>query len=355
MKKIFLPLLTFVIVTSIFLASYIKKQSRQSKFKEIQEKALKFDYETIELKKVEFLDNIDASILNKGKQEAYSHKIVIAGITRDNIVDLMTMVKHIEFIGGLFTDYKVILFENDSTDGTKEALQKWASLNDKVKIISKDYNLHKRPSHKFMADARNHYLEELKKKEYSNFDLLMIIDMDMSYGIDERGIYSSLAQIDKWDAVCANGISNKEGKLLDAFAFRNAEFPFSPKKWHKICLTNDKFNSWTQKCNEGNNFSKGFFIDFISFRVGFQQYSRFYWLKIMPQIQKNYSYSSPLVEVNSCFGGLALYKIKSINNCLYDSIDNDCEHVSFHDCLKKQYKARIFMNPAMIIKYSHYK
>jgi len=41
--------------------------------------------------------------------------------------------------------------------------------------------------------------------------------------------------------------------------------------------------------------------------------------------------------VISCFGGLAIYKIKDIINCKYDSINNTCEHIPFNKCVGNMY------------------
>lgn len=63
----------------------------------------------------------------------------------------------------------------------------------------------------------------------------------------------------------------------------------------------------------------------------------------------------PLIEVESAFGGAALYNAKYLNkNCLYNGIyksgwllnSSQCEHVPFHKCL--QFYAtvpKIYINP----------
>lgn len=57
-----------------------------------------------------------------------------------------------------------------------------------------------------------------------------------------------------------------------------------------------------------------------------------------------------LIEVNSCFGGLAIYKTIYLKNCKYYGGDGEneiCEHVPFHaDIIKNG--GRIFINTKMI-------
>jgi hypothetical protein len=143
--------------------------------------------------------------------------------------------------------------------------------------------------------------------------------MDMVYGIDIRGIEDSFSKIERWDAVCSNGIYSKKGQMWDAFAFRNDEFPDSPLEYN---------------LNTGKD----------------------YWSKEnMRAMKKIYSPDLDLIKVNSCFNGLAIYKKKFFENCSYDSIKEDCEHVYLHECMRSKHHARIFMNPAQIIRYVHYK
>lgn len=313
-----------------------------------------YEFDKISLENFSALDALGSVNLKVGKEEMAKHSVVIAGITRDNIKDFSVMFKHIRYIGSFFKDYRVVLFENDSTDGTKLALGLWQELDSRVKIISKDFFNIKRPSHKFMADARNYYLDALQSEEYNNFDMLILLDMDMAYGIDIRGIEDSFSKIDRWDAVCSNGVFSDMGMMYDAFSFRNNEFPWSPEDWEKICSKQDFKDPWFRVCQEGEKYSKGIIYKNLAFRISWQSVNRLYWLQIMPQLQKIYPVDLDLVPVSSCFGGMAIYKRKYIDGCKYDSIDNDCEHVVFNQCIKDKNKGRMFLNPAQMIRYSQY-
>lgn len=216
------------------------------------------------------------------------------GITRDNAKDLEIVRRDIEIIGKYFKDYKVLFFENDSKDGTKKILKKWSNENKNIKIISQDFHNQKRPSILFLANARNKYLNELMSNpEYKDFDIAIALDVDMPYGFDFRGIMDSMSKFNQWDAVCANGLESKDS-MYDAFAFRNKEFPYT------------SFN-----VPEGEDV---------------------YWNKIAPQIQTlYYSVNHAMIPVFSCFGGLAIYKKNALENCKYDSIQEDSEHVPLHN------------------------
>lgn len=275
-------------------------------------------YQYLPLENLSDLNFISGDVLDKGSREMQKHKVVFLGITRDNAPDLPMTMRHIEEIGKYFKDYRVIVFENDSKDGTKLILKLWKHVNRKVKIISENFYNKKRPSIQFLAQLRNKCLATLSEAAYDDFDIIILIDMDMKFGIDIRGIVHSFNVIDQWDMVCSNGIFNSRGQMYDAFAFRNSEFPYSPKEFYA------KFND---------------------------DYER----KCMPNIQKAYSPQSQLVPVESCFGGLAIYKRNIFKGCQYDLQVDDCEHVYLHKCMRKKHKARMFMNPAQLIKYRHYK
>jgi hypothetical protein len=269
---------------------------------------------SLPIETLDTLDFIPKETLAAGTNEMRRHKVVFAGIARDNGPELPMVMRNIEYLGDLFKDYKVIIFENDSLDGTKAILNFWATVNPKIKIISQDFHNVKRPSIKFLADARNHYLNALEAEEYDDFDITIFIDMDMKYGLDPRGIQDSFSKISRWDMVCSNGISDSKGTMYDGFAFRSSLLPFNPQN------------------------RKGYWDDYMKTNV-----------------QIVYNPHSDLVPVYSCFGGLAIYKRKYLQDCRYDSIDNDCEHVPFHKCMRKKNHARIFMNPTQVIRYSHFR
>ena len=312
--------------------------------------------DTIRLEKLKRLDFIAESVLQAGRKEMKKHKLVIVGISRDDAKELQTSIKSIEYIGSFFKDYRVILFENDSEDGSKNIIHSWELANNKVKVITKNYGNHKLPSHNFLAEARNHYLNALEAKEYEDFDLVMVTDMDMAYGVDIRGIEDSFSQINKWDAVCSNGIYNYVGQMYDVFSFRNEEFPWSAKEWNNICdVKNNKDDQWKQACKNGVEYSKQHSYNNQTYSNKIKDKNKLYWLLIAPQMQKIYPVNGELLPVKSCFGGLAFYKRSFTENCRYSSQNDDSEHVAFHQCLEEKHQAKIFMNPKQTIKYSHYR
>jgi hypothetical protein len=306
-------------------------------------------------------------------------KVVICGVCKDVATALPSSIESIERIGALFSDYRVFIYENNSSDDTPGQLKIWAQKNERVIAIceklkheelleaTQSRTWDKKPFRtELIARARNIVLEKALQKEFDDYKYVIMIDMDFSKKWGIKGISNSLNQNVEWDAICANGVIN--GNLYDRYAFRSYDLPLGPE------LLGDLW--WTEQ-------------------------------KAHPihMMQKK----SPLMPVYSAFGGLAIYKRSSIKGCRYSgtvtpelevltkqliqegknrsnaqvlqylnldtssleitSLNNDsqairwlinsggfhapvcCEHVTFHAMMINNGHSKIFINPEMIRKY----
>jgi hypothetical protein len=156
-----------------------------------------------------------------------------------------------------------------------------------------------------MAKYRNACREYIIE-HWPDFDNAMIVDTDLPGGWSYDGIANTFGQELHWDFVGSNGIIYKEynGVLdkplyYDAWAFR----------WHE---------SW----------------------------SPVFARQINP---RNWMRGEPMLHVNSCFGGLALYKMECMLAGKYDG--TDCEHVPLHRSLAELGFDQGFLNPSQIVCY----
>jgi hypothetical protein len=142
--------------------------------------------------------------------------------------------------GKQFNDYKIVLYENNSTDNTKQILQNYAS-DEHFTIISEDIddlNLKEKnviwayteitgSDHpcriEHISNARNKLLQEINKPEYSTFSHVIMIDLD-SNGWDINGILDSFSRKEDWDAIFASSPS-----YYDFYALRCDALPFGPE------------------------------------------------------------------------------------------------------------------------------
>ena len=278
------------------------------------------------------LDFIPRATLINGAKEMLMHKEIFMGTARDNSKEIKPVLKYISMTGSMFRDYRVIIIENDSKDGTLELLMNWKLEHPgKVQIINKTFNLQKRPSLRFLSSIRNLYLFEAKNNSaYNDFDVFIVVDMDMTYGWDLRGVLHSFSKYDEWDVVSANGIFNQHFWMYDLLAFRVNK-----------TTTNETFHRPNKEDIKNGKFNMGGYFSYLFNTHG----------KI---VYKPSNTSDYLVPVDSAFGGMAFYKRKITKDCYYDSELEDCDHPTLHDCIQTRNGGKIFLNPAMLIKYRHY-
>jgi hypothetical protein len=66
----------------------------------------------------EFRDDFDRRVAD-GRQKMGQSRVVVCGLCRDVRSALPRTIARIERLGQKFHDYRVVLFENDSQDGTR--------------------------------------------------------------------------------------------------------------------------------------------------------------------------------------------------------------------------------------------
>lgn len=239
-----------------------------------------------------------------GESIAKKNTVTICGLCR-NMQFFPITRSYIERIGSLFKDYRVVLYENDSSNDTLDNLSKWELDSNKVKIISEKLNLpqneqdHTLKRRTEMSYYRNKYLE------YSRViksDYVIILDTDL-YGFSYEGILNTLGH--NLDVCGSNGLLYRKQDdtvqrlYFDSWAYRGL---------------NEEYNPETNLLN----INRG----------------------VIPY------------EVDSCFGGMCIYKYDTLNNVKYTN--EDCDHVTLHQQIRNN-GYRIWINPSQITLYTeHY-
>lgn len=215
-------------------------------------------------------------------------KIVICGVCKNVASRLPQTIKIIEHIGNLFTDYRVLVYENNSTDNTVSILTRWSHNNRRVKIItenvshqvlqneiiniSEEYKSFFIPE--LIARARNIVLNKAMSSQYVKYPYIIWIDMDFIIPPTYKGIVEVFRSQKKWDAVVAYGIA-PNGCFWDWFALRDKIEPLGPE-----LLGNDWY---------------------------------------VPK-QRSFSSTDEWYPVYSAFGGCGIYKKSSIIGCTYSAV-----------------------------------
>lgn len=271
----------------------------------------------------EFYELYNYKIAN-GIKHIKTKKIVFGGLCRSS----GSKLEHrIDYIINNFQQYcpvfKIILYENDSTDNTKDILVKLQNKYPKhFEFISQDINV---PQYGPVKDSNrikllSYYrtkLQQYIKQNYQNYDYAIIFDTDF---LD----------------ISINGLLNSFGWLSDNSNISAiAGYSFTFKENHGMYFLWN-YDSWAYRHNA--------WIDGITVPIYplVQKYNTMlaFGFSMLPK-------GSPPITVNSAFGGTAIYKMRDYIAGVYESYD--CEHVTFHKSLKKNQSFQLYANPSQLM------
>jgi hypothetical protein len=253
-----------------------------------------------------------ANYVLKGYRKANGSKIVICSLMRnceENFDNYQTTVLNIVCH---FWYHRIIIFENDSEDKTREFLISWKSKSRNFIPVLEDSG---KPEHGSietkdrildMARYRNVYLEKIKLVNDVLFepDFIIVLDSDIQY-LSIEGIMHSLGILEDvpWDAVTANGID------------------ISPYTSEPIY-----YDTWSLITSDNQ------------------------WRKDTPLKPFPRNFTSG--NINSGFGGCAIYKYSSIKDCRYDAVTIDGEvapeHTGLHQMMVEKGCGNILINPHLM-------
>lgn len=151
-------------------------------------------------------------------------KTLICGVCRNVEKAVKNTIENIEELSKRFKDYAVIICEDNSNDKTVALFLDWAKTNSKVIFQSEKYSDENSVREVKITRARNRVLKIAKDKSFNDFDYLIMADLDFltPWPIDE--IVNTTLTKRNWDCVSANGIFEK-GYYYDRYAFRDSHFP----------------------------------------------------------------------------------------------------------------------------------
>lgn len=195
-----------------------------------------------------------------------NEKVLICGVCKNVASSLHITKQIIEKIGSLFEDYKIIVYENNSTDNTVAFLRNWENQNSKVNITSEFIDLalletiiinrqyENKPNMvdlfkpEAIAIARNKALDIAMSSEYNAYEYIIWIDMDFKYEPDYDAFKEVFEKKSEWDAVFAYGIA-PNNEYWDWYALRDAKDPLGPEllgwDWYTSkVLSCKKTDSW---------------------------------------------------------------------------------------------------------------
>ena len=267
----------------------------------------------------EFQDSY-ASAVESGKKRASESNVAIVSIARNSAKNLVNNIPVLEQIETYFNKCYFYFYENDSTDNTPELLESWSNTKSNVEFVTEKLDTPYLPLStsnvrtENLARARNKCLEYVRTIQ-DKVDYVIVIDTDFTK-FSINGLMNSFGWFDIDHVSAIAGFS---------FLLKNVIFPNGTRSNHEM-LTN--YDSWAYRHTWWSDTQQ------VGLMYWFQ-----YWIPLV---------GSPLIKVNSAFGGCCIYKTKYYLQGKYSG--ENCEHVMFHQRLHAASKDfDLHVNPSMIM------
>ncbi len=246
-------------------------------------------------------------------------RILIVGLVKDAASTISAEVLKIDKAFKEFKNVQWLLIESDSKDPTTAELNR-ISLDfqnfDFITLGNLSESLPKRTER--LAYCRNRYLKEIRENpRYSEVDYVAVMDLDGINGLLTAAAVKSCWDRDDWDVCTANQL----GPYYDIWALR-----------HQAWSPND---CWDQ-CR---------FLEYFGVPHEQAKLAAVYAKQIVIPPACGW------IEVDSAFGGLAIYKRSALNEGQYFGVGDAGEEVCDHPFLHKTIRSnggRIFINPQLI-------
>lgn len=241
-----------------------------------------------------------------GRREASKMRVCFVAICRNAMPWLDLTLKRVAETGSLFRDWKCFVYENDSSDETRDCLSAAVKKCDRLHV---SMNTRNRPH----LNATKSAERTIALAEYRNVCRQWVRDHASEYE------YTVVFDADPWGGWSVNGLANSIGWLEDYendldeadswyqdWGMAAGMASYSYCEWRMPVMGNDiiasHYDSWACRWNHWNE-RPGFWFHFWHPPVG----------------------SEP-VRMNSAFGQLGIYRTQRYLEGVYRG--GDCEHVS---------------------------
>ena len=252
-------------------------------------------------------------------EDLRSKQFLVVGLARNCGKSIKTDIAKIAFVFKEFRHVNWLVIESDSRDATQKKLNELELETKNFKFISLGALRQQLPLRtERIAHCRNRYLSELHSNPmYANIDYVIVSDLDgVSDQLTEQALFSCWVR-DDWD-VCT---ANQRGPYYDVWALR-----------HKTWSPNDCWSQYRFLMEHGLSAEQSLFAAIHSRMITIDE-------------------SLAWIEVDSAFGGFAIYRKEALLGAQYVGLDDEgamtCEHVRLHATIKSR-GGHIFINPKLI-------
>jgi len=315
--------------------------------------------------KLSSLNRGDVQTVQRGLDYLRNHSggLIVNALARNVADSIPALKQNMDSLAPFFKDphnkLSLVVFENDSDDGTRHLFKQWAKKESSysVDIIGcgptnpdcelgemdryDNMNLFKNPTASGvgkLGEFRQIILEYiLKKEEYNDFSHMIVLDVDLGISLSPLGLLHTLG--------LENGIAQE-------YVVASSSRQVWPGSMGTIVPPYD-LSAFRPKPTEMNQRVRGLHTSFCHLMPAGDRWrnmceaaSPMQLFMILQSADATYNHEKPH-EVESAFNGMTIYPMSLIRNrgktAQYDSGDDNqrCEHVGFHLSLRDS----MYVNP----------
>jgi putative flippase GtrA len=272
--------------------------------------------------------------LNESKKLMKTFNVIIYGTIRDIEEHFIKSFTNIDLLCKFFNKIYIIIFENDSSDNTRNLLSDWAEFN--IENVTKHIILENNLTSLIplratrLAYCRNKILNHIFENKLDNtYQYAIHCDLDDRFwSLDYDSICNCFQyDLNTWDAM----------------------FPINTNYSY--------YDFWALRCNQ-SWFKKNIFSCEIENNEKYNEYEN-HILEFSSFLKNN---KNNLINVNSAFNGIGIYKLKSLKNCKYDAsyfcnnckgkklgCNEDNDHIGLHREMIFN-NSNLFINTKMVLE-----
>jgi hypothetical protein len=252
-----------------------------------------------------------------------SKRAVFSGCARDCGRNIQSVLANVTRLASLFAEAGYVFFENDSSDTTRSVLEQWGAGRDHFHLSGADGLAAIMPARTMrLALARNENLKTVRGTPLKDFDYFVVCDCD---SVNEQEIsaeaFTRAVDFLEADKKRAGVFVNQDGPYFDVWALRHS----------KLCPNDVWEETLDYAISHGVSDEQAYDAVFSKYQIAFP-------------------IDAEPIEVNSAFGGLAIYKMRYALKGQYDGHRTKvmrqggrhirltmqvCEHVKFHKGIRE--------------------
>jgi len=251
-----------------------------------------------------------------GRDEARRRRLAVVSICRGAMPHLTNTLALVEELGGMWRDCQYFVFQNDSTDGTAEALDEFASLRpwmtvEHATLDREDLRGFQPERTVRLAEYRSRCQEWVRERAKA-FDYVAVLDTDPHGGFSPEGVLNSLGWFCEY--------IGRTLRPLDPGAMASHSlFVSRTTKDGKPAIGLAAYDAYAARLSWWEDLRMHDWFHALLLPVGSQP-----------------------VPMNSAFGGLCLYRRDAYLALKYGG--GDCEHVIAHRAMKEA-GYQLWLNP----------